>query len=73
MNSTPAVSKAKRILVRLIVGIETSAAVANCSCDQAKSERAALICLIDTFGIDIRGILMRYNVQKEQYVEGGLR
>jgi hypothetical protein len=67
-NSTPAVSKANRILVpvssrppngpslaskRLIVGNDTSAAAASCSCDQAKSERAALTCLIDTFSIDL--------------------
>jgi hypothetical protein len=67
-NSTPAVSKANRILVpvssrppngpslaskRLIVGIDTSAAAASCSCDHAKSERAALTCRIDTFGIDM--------------------
>ena len=31
---------------------ETPAAAANCSCDQAKSALAALICLIDTFRID---------------------
>jgi hypothetical protein len=71
MNSMPAVSKAKRILVpvssrppkgpsrassRFIVGIDTSAAAANCSCDQANRALAALICLIDTFSIDRRGI-----------------
>ena len=68
MNSMPALSNAIRILAAvslrpprgpslasnlLMVGIETLAAAANCSCDQAKSERAALICLIDTFGIDL--------------------
>jgi hypothetical protein len=35
-----------------MVGIETSAAAANSSCDQAKSERAALTWRIDTFCID---------------------
>jgi hypothetical protein len=66
-NSTPADSSADRILdpvsfrppsgpswasSRLIVGIETSEAAASRSCDQARSARAALICLIDTFSID---------------------
>src|SRR5690348_4470947 len=72
MNSTPAASNAERILdpvslrppsgpswasSRLIVGIETSAAAASCSWDQARSARAALICLIDTFSIDFGRIL----------------
>src|SRR5438477_5041021 len=67
MNSTPADSNAERILIpvsslppsgpswassRLIVGTETSAAAAKSSCDQAKRDRAALTCRIDTFGID---------------------
>ena len=67
MNSTPAVSRADRIFApvasrppkgpscasnRFIVGIETLASVASCSCDQAKSARAAFSCLIDTFSID---------------------
>ena len=34
-----------------------SAAIANLSCDQANSARAALTCLIDTFSIDSRGII----------------
>ena len=37
-----------------------SAAAANCSCDQAKRDRAALICLIDTFSIDLVFISVRY-------------
>ncbi|MGY3408433.1 hypothetical protein ACVWZV_004546 [Bradyrhizobium sp. GM5.1] len=68
-NSTPAEVSAPTILApvsarppstpsgasrRFIVGIETSAAVAKSSCDQPKSARAALICRIDTFCIDIR-------------------
>lgn len=67
MNSTPARSSAARIFLavssrppsgpscasnRFIVGMEMSAAAANCSWDQANSDRAALSCLIDTFGID---------------------
>jgi hypothetical protein len=39
-----------------MVGIDMPAAAANSSCDQAKSERAALTCLIDTFSIDLEGI-----------------
>jgi len=72
MNSTPADRKASRILSpvslrppsgpslaskRFIVGMETFAAAANSSCDQAKRARAALIWRIDTFGIDLILIL----------------
>ena len=67
MNSMPAFSRAASILApvstrppnipswasrRLIVGTDTAAAKASCSCDQSNSARAALICLIDTFSID---------------------
>jgi hypothetical protein len=45
---------------RLIVGIETSAAAARSSCDHVKSDRAALTCRIDTFGIDSGG--MQHNM-----------
>ena len=71
MNSTPARSNAVRIFLPvplrpprgpslasslLIVGSETSAVSANCSCDQATSARAALTCRIDTFSIDFGAI-----------------
>src|SRR6516165_7065769 len=71
-NSTPALSKAEIIFFpvslrppsgpscasnRLIVGIETSAAAARSSWDQARRARAALICLIDTFSIDFSVIV----------------
>jgi hypothetical protein len=36
--------------------MEISAAAARSPCDQAKSDRAALTCLIDTFSIDLLGI-----------------
>src|ERR1700756_4634968 len=67
MNSTPADCRAEQIFFplsspppkgpslpskRLMVGMDTSAAAANSSWDQARSDRAALICLIDTFSID---------------------
>src|SRR5215467_3249137 len=67
MNSTPADRRAEQIFSpvssrppngpslaskRLMVGIDTSAAAANSSWDQARSDRAAFICLIDTFSID---------------------
>ena len=69
MNSIPAASRADWIFDasfaarkgpslasnRFIVGIETLAAIASCSCDQAKSARAAFSCLIDTFSIDFLG------------------
>jgi hypothetical protein len=70
MNSIPAASRADWIFDavtsrppkgpslasnRFIVGIETLAAIASCSCDQAKSARAAFSCLIDTFSIDFPG------------------
>jgi hypothetical protein len=69
MNSTPAFSSAAMIFSpvsgrppssppvassRFIVGIETPDASAIASCDQPNNSRAALICLIDTFGIDKR-------------------
>jgi len=47
-RSPPAASR------RLMVGIETPDALAIASCDQPSNSRAALICLIDTFGIDKR-------------------
>ena len=73
MNSMPAFSRAASILApvsvrppnvpswasrRLIVGTDTAAAKASCSCDQSNSARAALICLIDTFSIDFSVILV---------------
>jgi hypothetical protein len=72
MNWMPADSSAEQIFIpvssrppngpsraskRLIVGMETSAAAANSSCDQARSERAALTCLIDTFSIDLAAMV----------------
>jgi hypothetical protein len=39
-----------------MVGVETPAASANCSCDQDSRARAAFICRIDTFSIDFLGI-----------------
>src|SRR6516165_750690 len=72
MNSMPADSRAERIFTpvssrppngpssaskRLMVGIDTFAAAANSSCDHARSERAALTCLIDTFSIDLAAML----------------
>ena len=39
-----------------MVGREMPAADASCSCDQPISVRAAFICLIDTFSIDIAGL-----------------
>src|ERR1700730_4079092 len=68
-NSTPAFSSAATIFSpvtglpprsppaasrRLMVGIETPDALAIASCDQPSNPRAALICLINTFGIDKR-------------------
>jgi hypothetical protein len=41
----------------LIVGTDTAPAVANSSCDQPNSARAALIWRIDTFGIDFLAIM----------------
>src|SRR4051794_15365008 len=72
MNSTPPLLKEFRIFStvsprppsgpsfassRLIVGIEISAAEAKCSWDQPSNARAAFIWRIDTFSIDITGIL----------------
>jgi hypothetical protein len=68
MNSIPAEERALKILEavsarpprtsseasrRLMVGIETPAVAARSSCDQPSRARAAFICLIDTFSIDI--------------------
>src|SRR6516164_7452032 len=67
MNSTPADAIALTIFSavssrppsgpsddsrRLTVGIDTSEDLAKSSCDQPSSARAALICRIDTLGID---------------------
>ena len=72
MNSTPADSSARRIFLpvsfrppngpswasrRFIVGTDTFATAASRSWDQASSARAAFSCLIDTFGIDLLGML----------------
>ncbi len=43
---------------RLIVGMDTPEAAASFSWDHPSSARAALICRIDTFGIDIRVALI---------------
>jgi hypothetical protein len=84
MNSTPARSNAVRIFVPvplrpprgpslasslLMVGSETSAVSANCSCDQAKRARAALTCRIDTFSIDFGVISIdTFGIKRNRFV-----
>ena len=85
MNSTPALSIAILILApvsvrprsgpscassRFIVGTETPASDANCSCDHASSARAALTWRIDTFSIDfvmLKIYTFRINIRQVQF------
>jgi hypothetical protein len=85
MNSTPALSIAILILApvsvrprsgpscassRFIVGTETPASDANCSCDHASSARAALTWRIDTFSIDfvmLKIYTFRINIRRVSF------
>ena len=73
MNSTPAAARDLKIFSavcprppngpslasnRLIVGMDTSEAMASCSWDQSNNDRAAFICLIDTFSIDFEVVII---------------
>jgi hypothetical protein len=59
-SSPPAASS------RFIVGIETPDASPIASCDQPNNSRAALICLIDTFGIGNGNLLVFDTVRAER-------